>query len=55
MDLYAGQTKITIQSANDSVASTRAIINDEYRESMLTGDLALIPTSINRTSSPYGE
>ncbi|KAK3919651.1 Chymotrypsin BI [Frankliniella fusca] len=59
--LFVGNNKITTQAANETItaadAPTRVTINSEYRESMLTGDLALISvTSIvpNTVSGPGG-
>lgn len=51
-DLYAGSNKVTSQAASQAnVAATTAIINDEFRQTMLTGDLALIPTTITPTAA----
>ena len=54
-DLYAGKNKVTTQAASEAnVAATTAIINDEFRQTMLTGDLALIPTTIVPTTAATG-
>ncbi|KAJ1527632.1 hypothetical protein ONE63_007595 [Megalurothrips usitatus] len=52
-ELFAGVKKITTQTADDTVTDLTTIaVNDEYRTSQLTGDLALIPTAIVESESP---